>query len=214
MTTTAAPDPAATADEPIVARAATYYRVTRYIFSLVLLVMGAWFAYDGYVNWPRQNEQHLRHVRDPVTYPDDAPSRDSASIALQKFLGVTLPVAGIGLLAWTLYSSRGAYRLAGDVLRVPGHPDVPLSGITQIDKSKWDRKGIAKLDYELPTGQKGRLTLDDFVYDRPPTDTIVKRIEAHLAPEIAPAAASPVIENEDAENEDAASPGPFEDGPA
>jgi len=180
MTTTAAPDPAATADEPIVARGATYYRVTRYIFSLVLLVMGAWFAYDGYVNWPRQNELHLLHVRDPVANPKDSPSRDSASIGLQKFLGVALPIAGVGLIAWTLYSSRGAYRLAGDVLSVPGHLDVPLAGITQIDKSKWDRKGIAKLDYELPTGQKGRLTLDDFVYDRPPTDRILEAIEAKL----------------------------------
>jgi hypothetical protein len=187
MTTTA--DPAAPAtDEPIVARGATYYRVTRYIFSLVLLVMGAWFAYDGFHNWPRQNELHLLHVRDPATYPKDYPSRDSASIALQKFLGVVLPIAGVGLIAWTLYSSRGAYRLARDVLSVPGHPDVPLASITQIDKSKWDRKGIARLDYEVPTGQKGRLTLDDFVYDRPPTDRILEAIEAKLGVAAAPEA--------------------------
>ena len=90
------------------------------------------------------------------------------------------PVAGIGLLAWTLYNSRGAYRLSGDVLSAPDHPDVPLASITQIDKSKWDRKGIAKLDYELATGQKGTVTLDDFVYDRPPTDRILEEIEAKL----------------------------------
>jgi hypothetical protein len=186
--TTATPDPAvpAAVDEPIVARGARYYRNTRYIFSLVLLVMGAWFAYDGFHNWPRQNELHLLHVRDPVAYPQDYPSRDSASIALQKVLGVALPLAGIGLIAWTLYSSRGAYRLSGDVLSVPGHPDVPLANITQIDKSKWDRKGIAKLDYELPDGRKGRLTLDDFVYDRPPTDRILETIEAKLGVAAAP----------------------------
>jgi hypothetical protein len=185
--TTAAPTPAASAnDEPIVARGATYYRVTRYIFSLVLLAMGAWFAYDGFHNWPRQNELHLLHVRDPAAYPQDYPARNSASIALQKFLGIALPIGGVGLIAWTLYSSRGAYRLAGDVLSVPGHPEVPLSSVTQIDKSKWDRKGIAKLDYELPTGQTGRVTLDDFVYDRPPTDRILELIEAKLGVASAP----------------------------
>jgi hypothetical protein len=192
---TAEPDAATPdADDPIVARGATYYRVTRYIFSLVLLAMGAWFAYDGFHNWPRQNELHLLHVRDPVTYPQDYTSRDSASIALQKFLGIALPLAGAGLIGWTLYSSRGAYRLSGDVLRVPGHPDVPLAGITQIDKSKWDRKGIAKLDYELPTGQRGRLTLDDFVYDRPPTDRILDVIEAKLGVSNGPDASAPPTE--------------------
>ena len=69
----------------------------------------------------------------------------------------------------------------GDVLSVPGHPDVPLEAIRQMDKSRWDRKGIAKVEYELAPGQSNRLTLDDFIYDRPPTDRIVERIEAHLA---------------------------------
>jgi hypothetical protein len=166
--------------EPIVARGATYYRVTRYIFCAVMLAMGAWFGYDGFVTYPRQNELHLLHARDPVTYPQDYAFHNGASIQLQKILAAVLPVAGIGLLAWTLHNSRGAYRLSGDVLSVPGHPDVPLAGITQIDKSKWDRKGIAKLDYELAAGQKGTLTLDDFVYDRPPTDRILEEIEARL----------------------------------
>jgi hypothetical protein len=194
MTTTAPDTAAPAADETIVARGGTYYRVTRYIFSAVLVVAGAWFAYDGFVNYPRWNELHRLHVRDPAAQPQDYPSHDSYSIALQQFLGVALPLGGIGLLAWTLYSSRGEYRLAGDVLSVPGHPDVPLSGITQIDKSKWDRKGNAKLDYELPTGQKGRLTLDDFVYDRPPTDRILDVIEAKLG--VAAAPEPPASDNE------------------
>ena len=168
------------ADEVISARGGTYYRVTRYIFSALLLAMGGWFAYDGFVTYPRDNAMHLLHVRDPAKYPKDYPTHNAASIRLQKILGFTLPVVGVGLLGWTLYNSRGAYRLAGDVLSVPGHPDVPLSGITQIDKSKWDRKGIAHLSYTLSDGRSGRLTLDDFVYDRPPTDRILETIEKKL----------------------------------
>ena len=193
MTTTAT-DPAApsAAGETITARAGTYYRVTRYIFCAVLLAMGAWFAYDGFVTYPRSNELHRLHVLDPAKYPKDSPTYNAASIGLQKLLGAALPAAAIGLLAWTLYDSRGAYRLSGEVLSVPGHPDVPLDAITQIDKSKWDRKGIAYLDYALQTGQKGRLKLDDFVYDRPPTDRILETIEARLGvtPEVPPADAT------------------------
>ena len=181
MTTTATDTtvPSA-AGEAIVARAGTYYRVTRYIFSAVMLAMGGWFAYDGYVTYPRNNELHRLHVLDPAQHPKDYPTHNAASIRLQKILGAALPVVGIGLLGWTLHNSRGAYRLAGDVLSVPGHPDVPLDHVTQIDKSKWDRKGIAYLDYALPTGQKGRIKLDDFVYDRPPTDRILETIEVRL----------------------------------
>lgn len=177
MTTTTDP---ITAADPITARGGTYYRVTRYLFSALLLGMGGWFAYDGFVTYPRHNELHLLHVRDPANHPKDYPTHNAASIRLQKILGFTLPVAGVGLLAWTLYNSRGAYRLAGDVLSVPSHPDVPLSAITEIDKSKWDRKGIARLSYALPDGRRGRLTLDDFVYDRPPTDRILETIETRL----------------------------------
>jgi hypothetical protein len=202
MTHTAtAPAERRAGDGEIVARAGTYYRVTRYLFTTALLVMAVWFAYDGFVKYPRHNRLHLLHARDPVTYPQDYPTHDGTSILLQKALAVLLPLAAAGMLTWTLYNSRGAYRLSADVLRVPGHPDVPLSAITQIDKSKWDRKGIAHLHYELPSGRKGRLTLDDFVYDRPPTDRILEEIEARLGVAEAPGApdvgAGPVREMQD-----------------
>ena len=178
MTATESAGPQQTGE--IVARGGTYYRVTRYLFAAVMLAMGAWFGYDGYVTYPRSNQLHLLHARDPAQHPKDYPTYDAKSIGIQKVLAVVLPAGALALLGWTLHQSRGAYRLAGDVLSVPGHPDVPLDHVTQIDKSKWDRKGIAKLDYALPTGEKGTLTLDDFVYDRPPTDRILETIEARL----------------------------------
>ena len=188
-----APDATAPAppDAEIVARGGTYYRVTRYVFSTVLLAMAAWFAYDGFITYPRHNELHFLHVKNPEQYPQDYPTHNAASIRLQKILACVLPVAAFGLLGWTLYNSRGAYRLSGDVLSVPGHPDVPLANITQIDKSKWDRKGIAYLDYALPAGKTGRVKLDDFVYDRPPTDRILETIEARLGVAEPPTPAPP-----------------------
>ena len=173
-TTSTEPQPTGAADDPIVARAGRYYRNTRYVVSLGLVVIGLWFAYDGWVTYPREQAMHQQNPKTGVPHSD-------TDIRLQRVLGGMLPPAGLLFLAWTLYQSRGAYRLAGDVLSVPGHGDVPLDSIRQMDKSKWDRKGIAAVEYQKPSGAPGWLILDDFVYDRPPTDAIVERIEAHLA---------------------------------
>ena len=175
-TPTTTPD----AGQPIVARGGTYYRYTRYAFAALILGFGVAFAYDGFRRYPRNNELHRLHVLDPAKYPQDYAVHSETDINFQKVLGVLLPPAAIGLLAWTLYRSRGQYRLAGDVLSVPGHPDVPLGAVTQIDLSKWDRKGIARLSYELPDARRGTLTLDDFIYDRPPTDRILDAVKTRL----------------------------------
>ena len=46
----------------------------------------------------------------------------------------------------------------------------------------WDRKGIAFVGYEGLDGRPGKLKLDDFIYEREPTDAIFKRIEDYVAP--------------------------------
>jgi hypothetical protein len=192
-------DPAGPRGE-IVARAGTYYRVTRYVITAVMVGMGLWFGYDGFVNWPDQNEK----IAAIETQRAEARARgDSAAdaklleeqnkigtkhtdwdIMLQKILFFTLPPLGIALFVRWMYISRGAYRLTGDnVLHVPGHPPVPMDAVTELDKRLWDRKGIAYVGYELPGGPQGRLKLDDFVYEREPTDAIYKRIEDYVAPQ-------------------------------
>ena len=195
MSTDPAPASAAPAGE-IVARAGQYYRNTRYIMCAILVGAGLWFAYDGWVGWPKHNRKvaEVKRRIDEADRAGDTPGaaaaraelgkmskeKSSSDILLQKILGVSLPPLGIGLLAWALYASRGAYRLTGRTLHVPGHPPVTFDQITRIDKRLWDRKGIAYLDYE---GSSNRIKLDDFVYDRKPTDQIFERIEKELAPE-------------------------------
>jgi hypothetical protein len=173
-TASADPQQPADGDDPIVARAGRYYRNTRYIVSLALILVGAWFAYDGWVRYPQERALHEQNPKTGVPHSD-------TDIRLQKILGATLPPAGLLFLAWMLYQSRGAYRLQGGVLSAPGHPDVPLDAIRQLDKALWDKKGIAWIEYELQPGVPRQLVLDDFIYDRPPTDQIVERIETHLA---------------------------------
>jgi hypothetical protein len=166
----------------LVARAGSYYRRTRYLMALLLVGMGAWFAYDGWVKYPAENRAFLD------SHPLSEAPHQPLDLLLQRGLGFALPPLGILLLAWALYNSRGQYKLEGNTLEVPGHPPVPLDAITKIDKTLWDRKGVAYLDYALASGQKGRLRLDDFVYERTGTDAIYERIEKAVLP---PDAGSP-----------------------
>jgi hypothetical protein len=181
---------ASTADSPaadgeIVAYAGRYYRNARYIMAVICFALAGWFAYDGWVKYPEQNR-----VYDEMITKGEKPEyskHQDKDIDIQKTLATTLPLLGVGIIAWLLYNSRGSFRLAGDVLYAPGHPPVPLTAIREIDKTKFDKKGIAYLEYELETadgvkGDSGTIVLDDFVYQQEPMDNILKTIEAKVAP--------------------------------
>ena len=161
----------------IVAPAGRYFRNTRYIIAAGVFLMGLWFIRDGYYKWPRENAEARAAGKDVLPHPGyDVPSN--------RFLGVVLPPLAVILLARWLYMSRGEYRLSGQTLHVPGHPPVPFEMISAIDKRQWDRKGIAYIDYEVNRAH-GRLKLDDFVYERQPTDRIYDEIVKFVAPEAA-----------------------------
>jgi hypothetical protein len=164
----------------------------------LLIGAGLWFGYDGFVGWP----EHNRKLADVKRQIDDAERAGDTSgaataratlggmskehsendIRLQKLLAFGLPPLGIALLVWALYKSRGAYRLSGNTLSVPGHPSISLDDVRRVDKRLWDRKGIAYVDYEVQGSPAGRIKLDDFVYERKPTDQIFERIERYVTP--------------------------------
>src|SRR2546430_12215282 len=108
----------------VVARAASYYRRTRYLVVAMMVGAGLWFCRDGFYAWPKQNEEvTAAQRRDGKQIVPPHPNYD---IPLQRALGVSLPPLGIAALAWFLYNSRGEYRLSGSTLHAPGHPPVPL----------------------------------------------------------------------------------------
>jgi hypothetical protein len=169
--------------------------------ALLLVGMGIWFGYDGFVNWPQQNEVFNRLDRQRLADMSRGDNKSAAmvleqmnqykhhtdtDIGMQKALCFGLPILGIVVLIRALYNSRGEYRLENQIVSIPGHPPVPLGNISEIDRRLWDRKGIAHIHYNLGDGRSGRFRLDDFVYDRPPTDEIFKRIEQHFSPATPP----------------------------
>jgi hypothetical protein len=189
--------PASALSGPVIARAGNTYRRYRYIMFVLMLCFAGWFLYDGFKRWPedqrryqevtRQIEQLSQHadanrieIADRKEILKKMKNRRDFDIYLQRFLGFTLIPVAIGLLLFWLRRSGGEFRLEGAVLHVPGHPPIPLDNITTLDKTKWDRKGIAFAKYHLADGESGRFRLDDFIYDAHPTREIVRQIEASL----------------------------------
>jgi hypothetical protein len=181
----------------IVARASNEYRLKRLVIIVMLIAGGLWFGYDGFVGWPGENQRIADLIKQQEAARkanDDSkviqigtqikdihggiPHTDT-DIRMQKVLAFSLPPLGLFVLAWSLYYSRGIYRLQDNVLTVPGHPPIPLDAIRSIDRTDWDRKGIALINYELPNGIARSARLDDFIYQRKPTDDIFKQIELY-----------------------------------
>jgi hypothetical protein len=75
---------------------------------------------------------------------------------------------------------------------------VNFDQIRRLDKKLWDRKGIAYVDYEVDgASELRRFRLDDFVYERKPTDQIYDRINAYVSAQQGPSDEPGEPENED-----------------
>ena len=180
---------------PHAARAGSYYRNVRYVIFALILGLGLYFLYDGFVGYPAENAEYDRvqaELADATAYGETdrkielaeelrgLDNHSDEDIFLQKLLGFLLPPVAILLLARWLRISRGEIRLdEDDTLHAPGHPPIPADRITAIDDGRWDRKGISHVAYDLADGRAGSVKLDDFVYDRGPVDRIHDRL-VHL----------------------------------
>src|SRR3954470_17423123 len=99
----------------LVARASLSYRVRWGLIVFMCLGFGAAFAYDGWVRYPRLNEEARRRGEDTVPYSEGDDIVRSAlmgkAIPLQRLLALVLPPVGLLMLGYMLYQSRGEYRL-------------------------------------------------------------------------------------------------------
>jgi hypothetical protein len=177
----------------IVAGPGRYYRNTRYIMFIVLMVFGILSIRDGYFKYPRENEQAIENARAEARSRGQDPDKvvdpkqvvvphPGLDIPFNRVIGLVLPPLALLFVIRALHNSRGEYRLEGHTLHVPGHPAVPFDNINSIDRARWDKKGIAFIHYDLGDGRQGKIRLDDYHYDRPPTDAIFERIEKYVNP--------------------------------
>lgn len=163
----------------LVARADFQYRWRVYAFFIMVFGYGLWSARDGFIKWPADNARN-QAIRDQGGRPP-GPDYNYASILINRILGVLLPASSLPIFIWLMYRSRGAYRLSDGTLEVPGRPAIPVERIQSLDKSRWERKGVAVVEYEEANGKRATVGLRDMVYERRTTDEIVQRIEKTLS---------------------------------
>jgi hypothetical protein len=159
-----------TGNREIVAKAYWWYLVSRFTLVAILIGYGIASLHDGFWVYPAENQATIAQGKEHLPHP-------GFDVQFNKAFGVGLPPLGIafGIFAW--YTSRGKIRFDGTTLSVPGHPPVPLTAIQAINRTKWERKGIVYLRYQIPgTTRSGTIKLDDFVYERAPIDEIYKQI--------------------------------------
>jgi hypothetical protein len=179
--------------------------LTRYlILAAVCLFMAAWFAYDGLIGYPQQlvyaeaydelreleaaqRSQSWKKLTAERGWPADVPKKTAeevrSDITGQYIWGTLNLLVGLPAL-WLLLRSRGAWvEATADGLRTSWGQTLRYADVQQLDKRRWQRKGIAKATY-APAGEGTKVfVFDDFKFEREPLGKMLRDLEQVLAPE-------------------------------
>ena len=111
------------------------FAVRHLAVALLFLGLSGWFAYDGYVNYPRQDETFFeaRHLR-----------RENA-IARQKEFSVLALIAALVVAGhvWVLSRFRFSFDDKGFVC---GGRRFAWSDVKDVNRSQWEKKGIIRVN--------------------------------------------------------------------
>lgn len=167
----------------------------RILFQTVFFIgFGCWFYYDGAVGYPRHNDRLAQFAAAKARgeaaewrafaekqgwagqdHPDPYTADD---LKVQYVLGTICVVGGLLALAWFLVSRRQKLTFDGQTVCGVYGQRVALEAFVEVDKRKWDRKGIAYAFYE-EDGKRRRLTIDDYKFVG--GEDILQHVEARLA---------------------------------
>jgi hypothetical protein len=164
------------------------YAIRSALFGLMLLGFGAWSLYDGIWGYPKHNrrvdayqaliqeaeqgrqtrqEWHaawLKLAEDNGWSADKPKARHGTrDIRTQFIMALIFCPIGIASLIAVALNSRRRFSAEDDGLHGFAATAIPYTAITAIDKKKWDRKGIAKLEVSIE-GAARKITLDDWKF--------------------------------------------------
>ncbi|MDZ4848762.1 MAG: hypothetical protein SGI77_05675 [Pirellulaceae bacterium] len=166
----------------------------------VLLPIALWFAYDGFIGYPKELERARKY--DPLRElePKDKKVQWQAiakengwsmkepkkkgdeiadSITGQYVWGSLFLLAG-GIALIYYVRSRGSWvELTATGLKTSWGQKMDFTDVTQLDKKKWETKGIAKATYRENTLNR-IFVFDDFKFDREPLGKILRQLESKI----------------------------------
>lgn len=183
----------------VTAKASRNYQWRPALIGAACLIWGVLCVRDGYFKYPLQKEQHETYMTFREAHPDtwtdrwatyaaenDLPSdpttivdRSNTDIYAQwAMLLIVLPIGLVG--AYKFFDSfRWSVTADEEGLQAHGGHRASWAQLTGLDKTRWDRKGIAYVHYKDDAGRQRRILLDDWKFEREPTDKILALVEAH-----------------------------------
>lgn len=179
---------------------ASSYRNRLILIAVGTLLYAAWCLYDARIGYPEKQDIYDEYKRvqeanpenwDEVWakkaaeegWPEQPDKVDAWNIKTQWIqFAIVFPIGTYCLLSLALWSRR--YIGAGEkMLYANGGVEVPFDKIISIDAVRWERKGIAHVWYDLGSGER-RVLIDDWKYDREPSDAIFERIKKNISPDL------------------------------
>lgn len=174
--------------------------LTGFIFAGAL-----WFYYDGFVGYPKVAERYqvYRVMADELIssgkavseqdrmvvdtwreyatsqgWKREVPKNKTASdFANQKKYGTFLVGISILLLGWYYKSSKMTVRFDGNTITGTDGTEVSASDIFELDKRKWENKGIVYAHYKETEASK-KITLDAYKFEG--VEKIIEDLEGLL----------------------------------
>lgn len=147
-----------------------------------------WFAYDGFVAWPAEEERYQtlvgltadfieegdkvteknpevkqawqRHAAENDLKPKVPKHRSDGDLAGQRYIAGFFGLISSFFTAWVLLQHRKSVRADGEVITGADSQTVNFNEIVDMDRSKWESKGIAYAIYDRD-GKRRKLCLDD-----------------------------------------------------
>ena len=111
------------------------YAVRHLGVALLMLGLSGWFAYDGFVAYPAADDAwfETRHLKKPNAVRRQ---KEFAALAFLAALVIGARIARAWRFAFEFDDHSYTYR----------GKTVPLDAIRSIDRSRWAKKGILKVD--------------------------------------------------------------------
>ncbi len=182
--------------ETIVCSATPWYLWQRVVpFSLIPLLMGAWFYYDYKVGYPEKLDKYQQFVNykkegkteEWVKYSaergwDKEPEEmDERKVNEQLYWALGVGLLGVFSSVYHLLSYPRKLRSDAKSFTPPWGPEIPFSDVVKIDRRPWKLKGLAKVYYQK-NGATKKASIDDLRFKG--ADAILERLQVNFTGEI------------------------------
>jgi hypothetical protein len=161
----------------------------RMTFMFIMLsASGVWFLSDGYLMWPAEQKRHVvfkaiaeEKIADGQATTEKDPAvimaweakakaegwkakvpkhRSDGDMMGQRIPGFVFIIAAFTFSVWVAWNHRRSVKAEGEWITGASGERVNFDWIVEMDRRKWENKGIAYAIYEQD-GKRRRLTLDD-----------------------------------------------------